>query len=301
MRISKKISCINIFRKLRFRAFSLLEIAISLTIIGIAFAGILPFWKLLLFSRNQRINELKAVQVRYAIQGFVLRYGFLPYAAKDQNGIETHGNHKGFLPYKTLGLSKNYIMDSHNKPFTFIMNKHLGKNNEKHHLPPVIPFSIELPKDSCTFCRIYEFDKDGRVCLYDKICHVQNIELVAKGKDVFDSEHKKIYIMRPISKYLSNTIAWIKLSLTEDKKYENCDCVAWILISHGQSKNGMKNKCREMNRCSDSKFCLEPEPGDTGIFDDQIFWQSRFDLASQIGTPCSTEAIDEGEFAKVQK
>jgi len=59
------------------RAFSILEAAFALLLIGIFATIIIPYWKLLHDRENYFLTQSRANYVRKAVQGYVARHGFL--------------------------------------------------------------------------------------------------------------------------------------------------------------------------------------------------------------------------------
>lgn len=140
-----KIFILNVAKKKKLRAFSILESAFALLLIGIFSAILIPYWQLLHAQENYCITQNRANYIRKAVEGYVARHGFLPYAG-DEKGMDIEGKLRGFVPYRTLGIPKMYIYDGYGKPFSFIVNQCLvGKCWKKlgyHIIPITVPVSI---------------------------------------------------------------------------------------------------------------------------------------------------------------
>lgn len=319
-------------KKLKLRAFSLIEIGISLSIIGLFLTFLFPIWNLFNAANKKQINEEKGDYIRYALQAFVIRNGVLPYAA-DTNGIEIGNKEtevpktRGILPYKTLGISKEYAYDAYGNFFTYAMNKKLGKKHGIMHLPLSAPINLRIPQDmsspnaplhnTSSFCRLFEIKSElnsGKtidVFINDSMCKENEMELSDEGESVFDPKTKDFYIFKPLrddaepltSETFHKDIEYCindKNNIHKTKQnLKCCNAVAWIIISHGPKGEGSfnkpyngKNECKRKNSTSQDKFCFSPDPGDSGSFNDTVFWQSRFDLAAQAGFPCTSQPMD---------
>lgn len=141
---------ISRLKNTKLKAFNMLETAFAILLIGIFTSMIIPYWQFLNTKQNIIVTQIRANYIRKAMEGYVMRYGFLPNAAVDTNGDETQGVHKGFVPYKTLGIPKSYIYDGFGKLFTFIVNEYLTlyKNDDRRtghtgalpiHTPTFVP------------------------------------------------------------------------------------------------------------------------------------------------------------------
>ena len=146
----KKTHVSNSIKKLAYQiskkttpAFSLIEAAFAILLIGIFSSALIPYWHTLNAKHNLAITQLRANYIRKSMEGYVARYGFLPSAASDTRGIEKQGISRGFVPYKTLGIPRQYIFDAKGNPFSFIVNEHLML--AKYQNNPLTPLPISFP------------------------------------------------------------------------------------------------------------------------------------------------------------
>lgn len=272
----------------KIKAFSLLEAAMAIAIFGLAISIVIPIMQTITIAKKHRINEEKFYQIKIAMEIYLLKHGYLP-LPENENGksIETY---KGNVPYIELGLSKKAIYDANNKLFTYAVNKNLTKKEEKTHIPITHPLSTVLPNNCVTFCRIYKQNGKGEVEKYDDIDFDKNLKIFDKNGNVL-LENDHIYIMYPLKRF-ANTLeyrAWKARSLKEKNlSQKNYNLIAWILISHGKkTKNDSIDKFNNLNQ--EYNFYIEGTDGK--IFNDQLFYQTRFDMAAQIGFPCTLEPV----------
>jgi len=407
--------------KLRYEAFSLIEAAFAILLIGIFSSMLIPYYHALNARQNLQVTQLRANYIRKAIEGYVMRYGFLPSAASDTNGNEVSGLIRGYIPYKTLGISKNYIYDGKGKLFSFVVNEYLMLAKYKKQMPDgasdsdnpyvVMPISrplfiplverrlkssdyasgkdtLEQAQEKCLkimeqpillgmhFSRIPQYVRvingvampiTGRCSMKDNIGQVSidslqklnKLIITKNGKNIINNINK-IYtfrlacekydsstarvdyqlcvdyppsILKPIAYRLAQGATqklpaygmypssegfsscrhysatnypgslssqnrgeaiefdgpdvprWYRFAKEDlqridlDKKHENADAVAWLLISHSHKYN----RHTRLNARSEHIFSL-----DGG---DLIFYQTRFNLAGQLGHPCSAVPV----------
>lgn len=400
----------------RFAAFSLIEAAFAILLIGIFSSMLIPYYHALNARQNLQVTQLRANYIRKAIEGYVMRHGFLPSAASDTNGNESSNLIRGYVPYKTLGISKNYIYDAKGKLFSFIVNEYLMLAKYQKRLPDgttdndnpytVMPISqpfmplierrlkssdyasgkdtLEQAQEKCSkimdkpislgmhFCRLPEYvrvingvampitgrcsmkDNVGQISM-DSLQKLNKLIITKNGKNIINNINK-IYtfrlacekydfptaradyqlcadyppaILKPIAYKLAQGAAqklpaygmypssegfsscrhyssanypgssssqnrseaiefdgpdvprWYRFQKEDlqridlDRRHENADAVAWVLISHCHKYN----RHTRLNARSDHIFSLDSS--------DLIFYQTRFNLAGQLGHPCS--------------
>lgn len=65
------------------------------------------------------------------------------------------------------------------------------------------------------------------------------------------------------------------------------DRIAIVLVSHGPSREGSVSACKQENTNGDLVFCARPSKDQTGSFNDQIRWETRFNFSTYYAkTPC---------------
>jgi|GEM_PF-7004516 len=284
--------------------FSLLEVALSIMIVGIAVACVVPIFQTIGIANSMRTNEEKFTRIRFAMQAYLLRYGHLPSAASSTDGISTANKTKGFVPYKTLGIEKKYLFDAKSQEFIYVVNKFLIQTYDANlqpnvkFLPITMPLTTVISPGEVTFCRYYQFEKSAKTGdqkflepkTYDQASHENGLNLMENGQNILDPEDV-IFIMHPLYAFadLNSLKQWQKESLTKkEEKYKNTNIIAWILICKGNGKNGQISAAQEENRTSETTFHISSEDG---IFNDLVFYQTRFDMAAQVGFPATIEPI----------
>ena len=94
--------------------FTLVELAVVLVILGFLVGGLLVPLATQVEQRNRRETEQQLEEIRQALLGFVVAYGYLPCPTTEENPLgATYGVTdpacaapiaEGYLPWKTLGL-----------------------------------------------------------------------------------------------------------------------------------------------------------------------------------------------------
>jgi prepilin-type N-terminal cleavage/methylation domain-containing protein len=105
-------------------AFSLLEMAIVISIMGVLLATALPSLMSMRMAHKQQLTETKCDHACYALASFALRAQRLPFPADptalaEQRGIENPALSTGILPYRTLGLSIHDSFDGFSHPMSY--------------------------------------------------------------------------------------------------------------------------------------------------------------------------------------
>jgi prepilin-type N-terminal cleavage/methylation domain-containing protein len=105
--------------------FTLIEIAVVMVIIGLLAGGGVSLMRLLTErkARNEALAYLK--ETHTTLIGFAERFGRLPYADSDGDGIENAGVTAGTLPYRTLQVAPS---DPYKRPLRYAFNLNLGVN-----------------------------------------------------------------------------------------------------------------------------------------------------------------------------
>lgn len=292
-----------------FPAFSLLEVAISLALIGI-FLSILPkYFKLRDYAYNLQITTLRARYIRNSLQGFVKRYGFLPCAALNKDGIGVNGSFSGFLPYRTLGIDRRFMFDGFGAPFSYVVNQFLALSTYRKKmriLTPSFPVNI-FCEYGVSFCRVSSYqtredkfkpwvDSYSKIGLQevkikecDSVCSLNKLQILLKNRPVLQEDH--VFAFRP---YVDFYNRWLRfdgfgvdffkkldpLAFTKLPSGKMCNVLAWALIS---------GKGKPIINTAATNTSIEQINLDSPNL---IFWQSRFDLVAQIGDPCTTQPVD---------
>jgi hypothetical protein len=271
------------------------------------------------------ITTIRANYIRTAIEGYVARIGFMPYAS-DENGVEIVGKTNGFVPYKTLGIPKKYIHDGWNKRFRYIMCEALAAKKytemEREIYPIQIPLNWTPSMARYHFLRLYRYSiSENRANLYkDKMKLIDldnaskleqnfywNIRFVAeKGKNVFDyiPSHYIIKLKQNKEEIKLDT-TWIhnafihpnrnkkeeRWPINDITKYdtEYQDIFAYVLVSEPRVIFQTNQYEIEYYENGQRKLCKTNGIG---------YWQSRFNIASNVGAPATPESMDyEGNIA----
>lgn len=125
-------------RSKKIPAFSLLEVALALIIMGIVATLTLP-----LLTSSQRFSRHKVTQTHttqlfYVLAGYVLKYGMLPAPSLPtlegrsiDYGDEMPKMNGGIIPYKELGLPEAVARDGYGNWFTYVVTPNLIKPAKK--------------------------------------------------------------------------------------------------------------------------------------------------------------------------
>jgi type II secretory pathway pseudopilin PulG len=109
-------------------AFSLIEMAIVLIIIGLISGFTLPTLKNVIEAQKTKTTELNQEKIMYAMASYANQYKFLPYAADPLNptGKEDRAScrRRGIVPYTDLGLPESTAKDGHHRWFTYVIDIH---------------------------------------------------------------------------------------------------------------------------------------------------------------------------------
>lgn len=311
----------------KYQAFSILEAALSILLIGIFASFIMPYWKLLNTNNNIIQTKLKANYIRKAIEGYVIRNSQVPYAG-NKEGISQEGLLIGYLPYKTLGISKNYQYDGFGNSFTYIANGNLTmpkyKKNMRKNLaamPIHIPQTV-YPTFCCTyfktFCRNYSYEtrantkeewKDyengtlvsqyTRIKQYDVLDDEKNIKIIKQNKEIKLGYIKigKMLVKQPSF----NLTAFHKETQWEAaaKEAKKNNKIKWEDLENNEAKNydiiawALISHRTSANKNKSMKIISG--------YGDLIFFQSRFNIAAQIKHPCTSAPINVSEYVIINE
>jgi type II secretory pathway pseudopilin PulG len=288
---------IKAMNKIKIKAFSLLEISIAIFITGIIFSSLFPVFKLITKSQEEVVNEEKAKQIRIAVQNYVLLKGHLPFAASNLNGRSANNIWSGFVPYKDLGIKESLAQSAAKIPFKFIVNINFCKKEGEKFIPLHVPLYVFPALGCVSFCRLYDWSADGKIVKYDKACLLDDLDVFDKGESVILPEND-VFIMKDVQGIsgIGDVNDWLISSLSsKDEKFRCCNKVAWVLIAPKKRKSlkGQKLSACQINndKADNKKICYAGEKNDLGVFYDKVFFQTRFDLASQIGFNCTSHGL----------
>ncbi|MDR9500112.1 MAG: prepilin-type N-terminal cleavage/methylation domain-containing protein, partial [Hydrogenovibrio sp.] len=87
------------------KGFTLVEMAVTLVVLGIVMVLAFKLVPKYTEQTSKKTSQSQYERIDRAIEGFVFANQRLPSPAQAIDGVETPGLEKGYLPYKTLGLS----------------------------------------------------------------------------------------------------------------------------------------------------------------------------------------------------
>jgi type II secretory pathway pseudopilin PulG len=112
----------------KLRAFSLIEMAMVLIIMGMVGGFALPLLKGVLDNQKNKITEQNQERILYALAGYANQNKMLPYAADPQNinGKEDKATYRrrGIIPYADLGIPESIAKDGYQRWLTYIVDDH---------------------------------------------------------------------------------------------------------------------------------------------------------------------------------
>jgi len=109
----------------RQKGFTLIELAITLVILGILIGGGIPLLSALI-SQKKRSDTISYMEdVKEAIINFAEINGRLPFADRNGDGMEDRNTYSGFLPYATLSVRP---VDSYSRRLKYELNRSLGRD-----------------------------------------------------------------------------------------------------------------------------------------------------------------------------
>ncbi|WP_342261920.1 hypothetical protein [Alphaproteobacteria bacterium endosymbiont of Tiliacea citrago] len=277
----------------KIKAFSLLECALALMLIGICLNSFLIINKKKHQSSRKEITKLRANYIRKAIEGYVATHGFLPYASETLDGTSSLNCTVGYLPYKTLGLSKIYAYDGSGNAFRFIVDKNLVLEYQKSLgyliFPPFFPsenFIMGIrtwnrlnsyysyvnnrltKKDFINFSKKMLWQRTSFLYEYDDMNDNFRILIIKNKRELGLS---KIFIYPIFDMRRGGNFNFEEIK----KNYLLCDTIAWVLISD-KKIDIKKMKYDKVIICLD-QFEI-------------VFWQSRFNISYQIKNVLTSKA-----------
>lgn len=263
-------------------ALTLLETMLSLAILSLTSSCLLTLYFFLSHNQKHKINEQKFHKIRVAMQSYLLQHGKLPTASKSKDGISAPMLISGYVPYKTLGIPKAYMYDANNKEFKYVVNKLFINTN----IPLHVPLTYKPQNNEQSFLRLYTY-QNGKL-YYDNTAG-NTLTIFDKNKISVISNEDYFFVLAPLKAPFNNINSfetWVKQTIQNEKQeYKVTNVVAWLIISFGKNNQSEEQK---QNRLSEDTFYISSK--NTGFYD-WIFYQSRFDLAAQIGFYCTPEPI----------
>ncbi len=107
-----------------FPAFSLIEIAIVLIIMGLVSGMAFPMLKGMLDCQKATITDQNQEKILYALANYAAQNQALPCAANPENlsGEQESARRRGIVPYATLGLPESIAKDGYCRWFTYVVD-----------------------------------------------------------------------------------------------------------------------------------------------------------------------------------
>jgi len=222
----------------KIKAFSLIEISLTLILIGIFSSFIFPFYKKLNYNRSCLITINKANEIRRALEGYVAMHGFLPSAA-NKDGLQIENKNAGYVPYKTLGLTSNHLKDGFGKNFKYFVSHEFTKFKYKKRiiLPVFFPLNIapilnNFTKPYYHFSRIYRY---GYVEPLKEKKEKKNI----KRKLYYDDDLQKDYVFKEGFNFYADDASYDFFS--SDKVIDLCINNSPVQLKHTSIYNFFHN------------------------------------------------------------
>lgn len=105
-------------------AFSLIETAIVLIIMGLVGGMALPTLKWMLEWQKETVTVHHQEKILYALASYAVQNKMLPYAANPglPSGSQDKGRCRGIVPYADLGLPESIAKDGHHRWFTYVVD-----------------------------------------------------------------------------------------------------------------------------------------------------------------------------------
>ncbi len=217
--------------------FTLLELAISLLIVGLLFAGILGPLSTRVEQKERQTTQALLDEIKESLYGFAMVNGRLPCPDTGTDGVEDPVNGvggcsaatgTGALPYATLGVSKE---DSWGSGFTYSMTKLFGDDTDGTGAC-VIPVTPTLGVS-------FELCADGDIIIEDEAGNT----IVDKIPALVFSGGKEKYTGSSLETENSNgDIKFVYTDYRQEPTKEFDDLMIWI------SPNILKNRMVQAGR-----------------------------------------------------
>lgn len=144
-------------RKVYFQGFSLIEVSISLIIIGIISS--IGISQLNIMNRVYRTQKTQS-NIDFVVKSIAAFYlasdcNNIPFPSDMKNNIghqsKTMENSFGIIPFKTLGIMEKFAKNAKGKWLLYKMNPDFGKNTFSNKTLGISGFSSEIPGDKIAF------------------------------------------------------------------------------------------------------------------------------------------------------
>ncbi|HLD95660.1 MAG TPA: hypothetical protein VI959_03360 [Alphaproteobacteria bacterium] len=182
---------------MRLKAFSLLEAVLALSVVGLVATFTFPLVEQMLLLKNHETTKTKMERIIYALSGFVLSQKHLPCPATSLESGDTlldcTGSFKGFVPYKSLGLSEKDVCDGKGKPFIYGVNPSLTIPHDLLMFAPGLELEI-TGADGQLWCEATGNDlnlQGVEMPSHDTLAVVLSTTSTLSVHDIFDFTFKK--------------------------------------------------------------------------------------------------------------
>lgn len=273
-RMKKFVFCIFSFKNLKkalkentfpqkLAAYSLVEVAIALIIIGIISGSGLLLLSTKNIHQKNTITQKRQEQISKALAGYALRYDRLPYAANPSARSDSFGKEArlnvGIVPFKELWLPEEMARDGYGRFLTYKVGS-------------PAPVDDADPEGQSYCNEVYE-------------------------RQILLRERTSEGDLRPYARHPSDSDLE-----DEDESSSNLDQIAFVLISHGEKGYGAfegspgrvhKNlrtphgEDEAINSSDELEAVIAPPSGvGSQQYDDIVYFQTRGNLMSLHGRAC---------------
>lgn len=289
------------------KGFTLVEMAIVVLIIGLIVGSVFSFMSVKQQQQKYDLTKQRQHKIAQALTNYVQLYGVLPCPAErnldpdDFGGPRTGGctnatQLQGAVPYRVLGLNLQDIVDSYDRPFTYVVSETAAnpKDDEVYRNCRTATWIIDdknINKNKAIFC--CQRSLGNKLKIYRKDGTNANSDLVS-----YDQDH------RPPGSTQANPGDFTDVDTVATGTADYLGYVAYALISHGNNgegsytlpndtdqtnnrktiKAGTSNVERE-NADDDMVFVDQPINMGAGsnYFDDIVLWRTQESLMIELG------------------
>lgn len=248
--------------KQRLSAFSLLEVALVLSILGVISAYAIPVLLQTRAAARWRETDAKIESVMYALASYAQVQQRLPNPADpaaigDSAGDEQRGRTTGILPYRTLGLQASDAKDGFHHWLSYSVSQSLTDEPQSTSIQSV-------PRNPITGLPLHVVDIQSNNS--NPFCHVRP---GSARLDVHNTQGQSVFEMSKQS-----------------------DFIAFVLVSHGVSGAGAFDDSGQrkpavgdkLKNLGSTPFIDRPA---TKEYDDRVRWVSRNNLMAMYAKqPC---------------